>query len=521
MNLGALSLKWKILLGITLTSTLGIVATGIVFVSLEMNQSQKRTETQASTIARITSANLTGALAFADQTSAISALEALQEYSAITSAVIYDAEKQPFVWLQRKGKGITTGKGSGLSKSLPSRPGKLGIDVSNDSMTVIQAIKSDGESLGSFYMSVSLAEQKAVINEFILVGVITILIIAALAIIVSLLIQRTIVGPINSVVVALKDIAEGEGDLTQRLNVKSKDELGELAHWFNTFVNRIHETITHFSSASSQLESSADSLSHTSDSTNQGIKQQQNEIDQVATAVTEMNATVEEIAGNVAKAAQDAEEADVQAGAGKQVVSQTITSIRALATEIKTASEVITQLRQDSENIGAVLDVIRGIAEQTNLLALNAAIEAARAGEQGRGFAVVADEVRTLASRTQSSTQEIHEMIERLQSGAQNAVQVMAKGQSQADTSVIKAEEAGDALESITAAVAAIKDMTHQVASASEEQSAATNEISQNVVNISEVARETAQGSEEIASSTTELAALATDIRQLVNQFKV
>ena len=248
---------------------------------------------------------------------------------------------------------------------------------------------------------------------------------------------------------------------------------------------------------------------------------QRQEIAQVAAAVNQMSSTVQEVANNVATAATDAGSADQEANAGKQVVAETMHSIRALARDIQRASDVISQLQKESENIGSVLDVIRGIAEQTNLLALNAAIEAARAGEQGRGFAVVADEVRTLASRTQSSTEEIHAMIERLQSGARDAVAVMEQGRRQAEDSVVQAEKAGTSLAEITRAVSVIKDMTNQIAVASREQSQVTGEINRSIGSISEVANSTAEGSKVNLQHCQSMVDLARSVEALVTQFRV
>jgi methyl-accepting chemotaxis protein len=335
------------------------------------------------------------------------------------------------------------------------------------------------------------------------------------------LLGRGIVGPLQRAADRMNDIASGEGDLTQRLAARGNDEVTAMAGGFNQFASRIQEMVKQVGSSTDELAGAVDDLHEVTTTTRDGVQRQKNEIDQVATAMTEMAATVQEVARNAATAAEAARNANGEAGSGKRVVEETIQAINALASEVQGASDVISQLAADSEAIGGVLDVIRGIAEQTNLLALNAAIEAARAGEQGRGFAVVADEVRTLAQRTQTSTQEIQEMIEKVQGGARNAVSVMESGREQAADSVSKAGEAGASLETINNAVSAINDMNMQIASAAEQQSAVAEEINRNIVNIGTVADETADGSTKIASANQDLARLGAQLQSVVSMFKV
>jgi len=255
--------------------------------------------------------------------------------------------------------------------------------------------------------------------------------------------------------------------------------------------------------------------------TRTGVQRQQTETALVATSINEMSSTVHEVAQNAETAAAGASEADSQTEKGKQIVSSTVSSIRTLASEVEKASQVIAQVEKDSEEIGSVLEVIRGIAEQTNLLALNAAIEAARAGEQGRGFAVVADEVRNLASRTQESTQEIQEMIERLQKGSREAVTAMVSGQEQAEQTVEQASQAESSLSEISSAVAQINEMNAHIAEASRQQGEVVEEINKNIVNITQVADDSANGADQLSTASQEMANLAVNLESQVSRFKV
>ena len=315
--------------------------------------------------------------------------------------------------------------------------------------------------------------------------------------------------------------AMSKGDLTYKINVEGKDEFAWMCWEYSQGRKGFSNLVKEILGSAGQLAAAAEELSAITEQANNGVMRQQGEIDQVATAMNEMSATVSEVSNNAANAANAAQEADDSAKDGWSVVNTTVETINNLASEVERTSEVIENLKGDSISIGTVLDVIRDIAEQTNLLALNAAIEAARAGEQGRGFAVVADEVRTLASRTQQSTREINDMIERLQNGANQAVSVMEMGRAKAEESVEQAAKAGEALQSITSVVDNIKSMNMQIASAAEEQSSTAEEINRNIVNISEVAQETADGSSQTATASDQLAKLASGLQTQVAKFNV
>ena len=347
------------------------------------------------------------------------------------------------------------------------------------------------------------------------------LLIAALGLLVIWLVSRGIAKPLRQMVSMLDDIAQGEGDLTRRLEVNRSDELGDIAKGFNTFLGKLQNMITQVVSS---VQKVSDSSEHTADiaiRTNTGVQKQLAEIELVATAVHEMTATAQDMARNATHAAEAANHADRSANQGKQTVQHTADAIAALAQEIGRAVTVVQTLAKDSENINAILVAIRGIAEQTNLLALNAAIEAARAGEQGRGFAVVADEVRNLAQKTQKATEEIQAMIQQLQQGTRDVVKVMEDSQSKTAVSVQQASQAAEALESITQAVSVINDMNTQIASAAEEQSAVAEDINRNVTNIGQVANEVAGGADEASQASAELTKLAEQQRRLINQFRV
>jgi len=319
----------------------------------------------------------------------------------------------------------------------------------------------------------------------------------------------------------INDLANGNSDLTQRLDDSGNDEISSLAVGFNKFLENHRIFIQEIANSAQQLSASSTEVANVTMQAKQDSVAQKDQISLVATAINQMSATVNEVASNTSTAEESARNAKVETVSGLKVVEDNIRITNTLSNEMEKAAEVIQALKTDSEGIGSVLDVIRGISEQTNLLALNAAIEAARAGEQGRGFAVVADEVRTLASRTQESTVEIQQMIERLQQGADKAVIVMDKGIDTVGASVKQAKQTGESLKSITDAVNSISDINSQIACAIEEQSVVAEDINQNIVSVDTLAQRGDDASTSIASANEQLNQLADNLSTLAGQFKL
>ncbi|MGG6222619.1 methyl-accepting chemotaxis protein [Aeromonas hydrophila] len=320
---------------------------------------------------------------------------------------------------------------------------------------------------------------------------------------------------------ALHDIAHGEGDLTVHINTRSKDEVGQLAESFNQFVARLHGIVSRLRDVTVELAAQSRAQAAGAQSRSQRVRQQQDEIVMVATAVTEMASATQEIAGNAEFAATTSGEAVKLAVAGQSQVGQSQRSITGLADEVADASQIINELDAHAQKISGILATISGIAEQTNLLALNAAIEAARAGEQGRGFAVVADEVRVLSRRTHDSTDEIQQMIETLQQTTRRAVSGMETSRQLAGTSVEDAESANLSLGQINEAIGAISDMATQIAAAAEEQTSVTSEISRNTENIRHVSQELAEQANQEAAQAAELKGLTERLEQEIGRFRL
>ncbi|MDD2050395.1 methyl-accepting chemotaxis protein [Pseudomonas putida] len=335
----------------------------------------------------------------------------------------------------------------------------------------------------------------------------------------AVIITRQITRPLRETLAVVEKIAAG--DLTHNLRVTRRDELGVLQQGIQRMGSTLRDLISGIRDGVTQIASAAEELSAVTEETSAGVNSQKVETDQVATAMHEMAATVQEVARNAEHASSAATDADAQARAGDQVVAEAISQIERLAEEVHRSTEAMGLLQQESQKIGSVMDVIKSVAEQTNLLALNAAIEAARAGEAGRGFAVVADEVRGLAQRTQKSTEEIEELVAGLQSGTQQVANVMLGSRNLTDSSVELTRKAGASLESITRTVSNIQSMNQQIAAAAEQQSAVAEQISRSIINVRDVSEQTAAASDETAASSVELARLGNQLQTMVSHFRV
>lgn len=332
-------------------------------------------------------------------------------------------------------------------------------------------------------------------------------------------IARQIASPLRDILIAANRVAQG--DLSHDTQVERHDELGQLQHSIGQMTRSLRSLISSIGESARQIAGAATQLSTVTEQTRNGLNNQKDETDQVATAMNEMLATAQEVARHAERASVAANEADQQAGAGEQVVAQAVEQIGNLASEMALSGRAMLTLQQESQKIASVLDVIKSVSQQTNLLALNAAIEAARAGSAGRGFAVVADEVRSLAQRTQESAEEIEGLILGLHNGTQQVADIMDSSRNLTDNSVALTRDAGDALAAIARTVSVIQEMNPQIAAAAEQQSAVAEEINRSVLKVRDVSEQTAAASEETAAASVQLTRLSVDLQTLVGKFKL
>ncbi|MDH4763278.1 methyl-accepting chemotaxis protein [Pseudomonas oryzihabitans] len=340
-----------------------------------------------------------------------------------------------------------------------------------------------------------------------------------LTVVLATLYTRSILQPLRQVLAVNRRIAEG--DLRVAAQADGRDEMADLMRATVQMQQTLRDTVSHIGEASTQLASAAEEMNAVTEEGSRGLQRQNSEVEQAATAVNEMTAAVEEVARNAASASTSAQQSERSTGLGAARVTETVNAIQSLTGTVSHTSEQIVALAGQAQGIATVVDVIRGIAEQTNLLALNAAIEAARAGEQGRGFAVVADEVRALAHRTQESTREIEQMIGGIQSGSEGAVQAMQRSRDEATATLKIANEAGAALEEIARSITEINERNFLIATASEEQAQVARSVDQNLVSIRDLSIQTSAGAHQTAAAAHEVSRLAVDMNRLVGRFSV
>ena len=379
-----------------------------------------------------------------------------------------------------------------------------------------------GDMHGAFEVRIPLNTMDSQVAGFLTQGlmwVVPLLIVSGLLL--HMLVRVMFARPISRLITLMKDVATGEGDLTKRIGIQQKDEIGQLAGWFDRFMDNIHTIIRQVAESTRQVAAASTQIAASSEEMSAGLKQQQGQTEQVSAAIAQMSASVVEVAKKSAEVATAAESSGKEARAGGEVVAQTVTEMKAIAEQVNESAASVAMLGKKSEQIGQIIGVINDIADQTNLLALNAAIEAARAGEHGRGFAVVADEVRKLAERTTQATKEVATSIREIQGETTTAVERIEAGTSKVNTGVELAGNAGVALEKIVAGSTTLQSMVQSIAAAAEEQSAAGEQISRSVEAINAVTRESTEGAEQAAKAAAQLSTQAEVLGKLVGKFKI
>ena len=525
--LGNLSINRKVTAAVVLAVGLGCVALMYLsYARLESALTQKLVEGESFT-ASLLAANASGAIQWNKPEQAEKTYAMLSENadSGLDAVRVIDGSGAAIAEFTRPQRAGIPALDTLLEQHREAIAAGTTVPILSDGYLVVLAPAIEPRAntvVGAMALAFNLDSLKSELRALAFDQLLTTVIVMLAVVLVLYFVQRAaVLAPLARMNELVAELASGDGDLTRRIEVRTNDELGRLGEHIKAFIGNLQTAFGGVRDASVSVGSSAARSRQLADEVSETLNTHHARLEEVATAMNEMSATVAEVARSAAAAAEATTRADEESHQGRKVVEDTVQSIELLAHEVDHAGEVVARLEHDSENIGAVLDVIRGIAEQTNLLALNAAIEAARAGEQGRGFAVVADEVRTLASRTQHSTQEIQGMIERLQSGARDAVSAMSQGAERARHSVVQAGEAGRFLDAITAAVASIADRSTHIAAGAEEQSTVAEDINRNLVHLSELARDLVERAQASGEASTGMVALSKTLNEHVARFRV
>jgi len=451
---------------------------------------------------------------------------ALKDYQA---QIMNDKDIAYAAFLNPEGKVLTDYKAANDPKEIIEKKYDITSDdellgyvlLGMSTVSIDERIKSGEKRIVETIANIHVTADKSTSNFMFVVSICIAVILLAVGFVLFLLFKHFITDPLSLTRSNFQALADGSGDLTVRLDEKNDDEVSQLAKSINKFLAGLHDMIKNIADDAREIEKLSDQMEHTSGDLTSQAETQRSQTTHVASAVTELTASSEEVVNNGTDAAKAASEAQEEVNVSNGVVNNSVNTIEKLASELDQASEVIRTLEQNTDSIGNILDVIKGIAEQTNLLALNAAIEAARAGEHGRGFAVVADEVRTLASRTQQSTQEIEELIVNLQSGSGSAVRVMTESREHASNAVTEAEKARESLDAISSSVASMNDTNLHILTAAKQQYAVSNEIQNNVESIKVASENVSSSAEHAANSGKTLLSLSNKLNALTGQFKL